>query len=251
MLIIPIKKQKTGEIYNLQISLKNIKKFEKLSNQSEINISGKTVSTTIDNKNMIELIRHYSKKIYNKVYLVSTKTSSTNNKHTTFEIPTPTEYINDELDELYIKVLLDILKNEHPNETGRILDLSKLNIFSDIDENQIQIIKEIATGVEVSKIKKVLENYGISHVYESCEFLTQFEFTQLDSAINERDYLKTIEFLSSIKKINQETKKYSEAVENNTKVLKKINQINKIITGSTLNVIKKEEEKIKVKKNDK
>ncbi len=236
MLRMPIRNK--GKIFNLEVSLKGTVVPKKSSPQI-IDIGGRTFDSTNMNISVLDLIRTNSRYLYDKKYYVTSKESTLSNKTVTYQLPTPQEKTDLGLENLYYIGLVDLLKNEPENKKGRIISLKDLGLFSDIGQDELTIIKQVTNNInDLEKREAMLNNFGIKNLKSRYNFLQQFNFSIVDSAIEKEKFNSVLEFFDDTNsKLSHELNKYNKALDGNTEEMRKIFIISKAVTNSTLELI--------------
>jgi len=244
MLIFPIVHKK--RVMNVELSIKDASKIKSLVNyedveESDIVVNGEKFSKSSfkDSRKpniQAEFIRNKSI-LYPRNFIVSTKSESSSTKYDIYELPQPPKKVNDNLDTLYSKSILDLQKEipGKPNR-GRYVSFEDLGIDKDLEDEKISklqtIIKENPDGEFGDKIKEA----GLVDLVESVDFFNSFECTILSDTIIPEDSLQdTIKALSSINTRDyRNLKKYYQMAKSNTEIYTKMSYISKILYDKPL-----------------
>ena len=262
MLILPIVNQR--RVMNVEIRLKNANKVREKVNFSEAKqsdiivnrarFSDSTFYQSRDAKAPMDFIRSRSV-LHPRAFLVTTKQRRNSPLYDVYEVKQPPKKVNDSLDNLYGKAILD-LKNEIPevSNRGRYVSFEDLGISETLTDEKISRLQQIVREErDSSKWPALFQEAGIMDLDETIHFLRQFDCRVLaDHTIPEETLQDT---LNSLKVINtrdyRNLKKYYDMAKGNADAYTKLSFIHKTIYRKPFALIRaKSDAKQLVKKMD-
>ena len=263
MLTMPIlNRSKKGimRICNVEITSKNAHKVRegavlKGFNESDIVINGTSFNDSIYNtknkepNSTVNFLRNCNYRAAKKDFLVTTKKYQDSDLYDIYSVKMPPKKVSAGLDNLYGSIILD-LKSETPgNKKGRYISLKKLGIDKTITEEKIYKLREIVSNEkDIDRIKDLMQLHGISDLYRTIEYMSNFEFTIIDEATIPEEQFKVV--LESFSRLNSRDYKnlrnYYSIAEDNKDVYNKLTTISKILYNRPINLIKKSSDKQKV-----
>lgn len=194
--------------------------------------------------------------LYPRDFLVTTKQERNSNLYDVYEVKQPPKKVNDSLDRLYGKAIMD-LQNEIPgaDKRGRYVSFDDLGIGDSITDDKIaklqKIVKEERNS---SRWPEMFEKEGIADLDHTIQFISNFECTVLsEHSIPEESLQDTLKAMESIHTRDyRNLKKYYDMAKSNTAIYTKISYVNKIIYDKPLTLIqsKVKRQKQLVKKKD-
>lgn len=251
MLILPIVNNR--RVMNVQIRLRNAEKIRKGvcyddARESDIIVNREKFSESTykasrnDDRAAVDFIRSKSL-LYPRNFLVTTKECSNSNLYDVYEVAQPPKKINDNLDRLYSKAIVDMQK-EIPNSKarGRYVSFDDLGINNDLSDDKIVKLQQIIKNQrDESTWPKLFSEAGISELRDTVDFINNFECVVLsDSTIPEDSLKDTIKALGVINSRDyKRLKKYYETAKSNTDVYTKISYISKLIYDKPLRLVQK------------
>ncbi len=245
MLILPIVNNE--RIMNVEIKLKGASKVrhgvlydDALAGDIIVNREKFSDSSFVHSKDKnapIDFIRSKSI-LYPRDFLVTTKHEADSDYYDVYQVPQPPKKVNDGLDELYSKAILD-MKCEIPgNEPkGKYISFQDLGIDVGLSDEKIaalqRIIKEERNS---SNWGNQFEKAGITDLPDTVAFLNHFECTILsDTMIPEKSFQDTLKAMSSINTRDyRNLKKYYRMARSNAEIYTKISYISKIVYDKPL-----------------
>lgn len=263
MLVLPIVNRK--RVLSVEVKLKDIKKIRRGvnyadANESEIIVNREKFSDSSfkdsrDVKAPIDFIRSKSL-LYPRNFLVTTKEENDSNLYDVYEVASPPKKVNDSLDKLYSRAIMD-LRKEIPGTVrrGRYLSFEQLGIGDHLTDEKIAVLQRIVREERDESLwPKKFEEAGIADLAETIDFINNFECTVLsDTAIPEESLQDTLKSLAVINTRDfRNLNNYYKIAKSNTEIYTKISYINKIIYDKPLSLIrsKKQEQKQLIKKMD-
>ena len=263
MLILPIVNKK--RVMNVEIRLKTASKVREKVNyhdakQSDIivNRAKFTESSFYQSRDAgapMDFIRSRSL-LYPRNFLVTTKQRRNSPFYDVYEVKQPPKKINDSLDQLYGKAILD-LKNEIPGviNRGRYVSLKELGLQGELTDDKIARIQHIVKEErDTSKWPELFEKNGVADLDEMIHFLRNFDCRVLADTTMAEDSLQ--DTLQSLEVINtrdyRNLKKYYEMAKGNADIYTKISYVHKIIYNKPFALIRAKQSDAKqlVKKID-
>ena len=260
MLILPIVNK--NRVMNVSIRLKYAYKvrrgvcFEDVSG-SEIIVNREKFSESSfkdsrDANAPVDFIRSKSL-LYPRNFLVTTKEENDSSNYDVYEVPQPPKKVNDNLDKLYSKAIIDLQK-EIPGvkDRGRYVSFEELGIDKHLTSEKIAKLKQIVKTENESEWPRLFQEAGIADLSDTLDFINNFECTIIsDSTIPEDSLQDTI---NSLKVINtreyRNLNKYYTRAKSNTDIYTKISYINKIIYDQPLTIIRASQPKQLIKKKE-
>ena len=245
---------------NVEITSKNAHKVRegavlKGFNESDIVINGTSFNDSIYNtknkepNSTVNFLRNCNYRAAKKDFLVTTKKYQDSDLYDIYSVKMPPKKVSAGLDNLYGSIILD-LKSETPgNKKGRYISLKKLGIDKTITEEKIYKLREIVSNEkDIDRIKDLMQLHGISDLYRTIEYMSNFEFTIIDEATIPEEQFKVV--LESFSRLNSRDYKnlrnYYSIAEDNKDVYNKLTTISKILYNRPINLIKKSSDKQKV-----
>ena len=254
MIVMPIiNKNRNNEyiIYNVEVSLKNIKKVKEEVNldkcsPSDILINGNSYNKSIysndrEEKSIVDFIRNSNHRIGKRNFLITTNNYHYSKLYDVYDMELPPRKISSAIDNLYGSIYLD-LKNERPDEVNSTnISLKELGFNNNINEEKIERLKDILNKTDdINKIKDLMKINGISDLYKIIDILSNFDFTIISkSKINDDDF-KIV--LNAFENINSKEFKvlnnYYNIAMDNMEVYAKLTKINKLLYKKPIKLIK-------------
>lgn len=257
MLVLPIINR--DKVFNVEVTLKDLQLVNDNNilneyNPSDIIAGGKSfLDSEISEKDMLDFIRFNSIRNLNN-FLITTKE---NNKKdfNTYEVSPALVKINNELDELYKKVILDIrYKDISKNGNGYYLSFDKIGFNNFLSDDKINLLENITNTVkDTSTWDSLFEKVNISDLVKSMDFLDKyFEFTVIPSSIiNEGELIKIINSLEKVRSRDYKMlNNYYIIAKGNQDVYKKLSKINKCLTKEPYKLIMSKKQKKLVRVNE-
>lgn len=256
MLVIPIVNR--DRILNAKFRLKYCRKIKEKVKFDDINASDIVVNNVsfsmsgyqesqISASVIMKFIRNHS--IMNKSsFFVSTKKYADSDFYDIYEIDYPLNKITDGLDGLIGSVILD-LKNKIPSrEKGRYIDFEKMGITDHITDEKLEKIFFIANHVSDHYREVIVEN-DLEDMIDTLKFLNLFDCEVIDkSSIKVEDFQRILKFLSTINsKDFRSLSNYYDIALANQEAYSKISRLYNIVYNDSLNWIKSNKDKVKVK----
>ncbi len=255
MLILPIVNK--NRILNVQITLKNAEKIKtkvsyKDASESEIIVNGKKLSESIynDSKDYVSPINfiRYNTMHYKRNYLVTTRQERDSKLYDVYEVAPPPQKVNDELDDLYGRVLTDMRKEIPGTNNGKYLSFEKAGIGKNLSDDKIMKLQRIVKQErDSSKWPELFEKAGISDLDKTIDFLKNFDCTVVtDTTIPEdslNDTLKALEIVHT--RDSKSLRNYYNIALTNREIYSKLSYINQIIYNKPLNLIQSRNQKQK------
>lgn len=251
MLVLPIVNR--NRVLNVCVSLKNANKIRTLvqldhTSSSDIIVNGKSFrassfSNSKDDMSIIDFIRANSI-LYKRDFFATTKEDSMGN-YDVYTVPLPLRKINSEMDEVYVRAILDIIKETPGVVKGKYLSFKKLG-FDDIfsDEN-VAMVKKIVSLNPAEKWDALFSEYGLSDLMSTLDFMKMFDCTVIGEASINEDVLQQV--LNSFDKLHsRDTKglnKYYNMAIDNRDIYAKMSYVNKLVTDKPLDLIQSEAQK--------
>ena len=258
MLILPMTNKK--KILNVELKLKGVTKVKekvhyKGIEEKEIVVSRACFSnSTYESKetSYLEFIRNRSVN-YPHPFFVTTKYQKNTNQYDVYELKQPPKKVNNNLDTLYGRVLLDLM-NEIPGEEhrGRYISLEKLGI-GDILTNEkiLKLQRIISTEKDTSKWDTLFQQEEVYDLVETLNFLHSFRCILLKGSITEENFQDNLSIFENIHtREYRNLKNYYEIAQSNTIIYSRLAYIHKLLYDkpftfieSPKKFIKKREEK--------
>ena len=262
MLIFPIVNRR--RVMNVELNIKNANKVKEGvkyddAEESDIIVNNEKFSNSMFNNRQshaqIDFIRSKSI-LYPRSFLVTTKLHQTTCKYDVYQLPQPPKKVNDSLDTLYSKSILDLQKEipGKPNR-GRYVSFKEIGLDDELTEDKIaNLQKVIKEGNDQENFGDKLKEAGVSDVADIIDFFNTFTCTILsDSTIPEESLQDTLNALSPINTRDyRNLKKYYEMAKSNTEVYTKLSYVSKILYDKplTLQQGKKQDQKRLIKKKE-
>ena len=250
---------------NVEIRLKNASKVREKVNYNDakqsdiiVNRAKFTESTFYQSRDVsapMDFIRSRSL-LYPRNFLVTTKQRRNSPLYDVYEVTQPPKKVNDSLDNLYGKAILD-LKNEIPevHNRGRYVSLKDLGLHTELTDDKIARLQHIVREErDSSKWPELFQKAGIADLDEMIHFLRNFDCRVLADTTMAEDSLQ--DTLHSLEVINtrdyRNLKKYYEMAKGNADVYTKISYIHKIIYNKPFALIRAKQSDAKqlIKKKD-
>lgn len=245
MLILPIVNNK--RVMNVEIRLKGARKVRQgvayddakcgdiIVNREKFSESSYQASR--DANATIDFIRSKSI-LYPRSFLVTTKHESDSEFYDVYKVPQPPKKVNDGLDQLYSKSILD-MQNEIPGkpERGKYVSFADLGIDKAITNDKIATLQKIIKEERNSSTwGEKFSKAGIADLPETARFLDHFECTILsDTTIPEESLQDTLKALSAINTRDyRNLKKYYRMAQSNADIYTKISYISKVVYDKPL-----------------
>lgn len=263
MLVLPIVNRR--RVMNVEVRLKNAKKVRSKvcysdARESEIIVNREKFSessfkNSSDVKAPIDFIRSKSL-LYPRNFLVTTKEENDSKLYDVYEVETPPKRVNDSLDSLYSRAIIDMQK-EIPGvvRRGKYVSFEQLGIDKHLTDDKIAVLQKIVREEKDEALwPKKFQEAGIADLLDTLDFINNFECTVLsDTSIPEESLQDTLKALSNIKTRDfKNLNRYYKIAKSNTEIYAKISYINKIIYDKPLALIqsKRQAQKMLVKKMD-
>ena len=240
MLILPIVNK--SRVMNVEIRLKGASKIRRHvhfddAKESDIIVNREKFSDSslYDSKDInapINFIRSKSI-LYPRSFLVTTREEEGTSKYDVYAVDQPPKKVNDNLDKLYSKAIMD-LKCEIPGREnrGRYVSFQDLGIDEHLQDDKIASLQRIIKEErDSSRWEKRFQEAGIMDLEDTALFFHNFECTLLeDTSIPVESLQDTIKTLSIINTRDyRNLKNYYRIAKSNTDIYTKISYINKII----------------------
>lgn len=257
MLILPIVNK--NRILNVHITLKHAEKVRQRvsfpdARESEIIVNGKKLSESIynDSRNysaLLEFIR-YNTMHYPRNYLITTRGERDTNLYDVYEVAPPPSKVNDELDNLYGRVLTDMIKEVPGTNNGKYLSFEKVGLGKDITDEKIMMLQRIVKAEsDTSKWPVLFKQAGIADLTDTVNFIRNFDCTVVtDTTIPQdslTDTLKALEVIHT--RDSKNLRNYYNMALKNSDIYAKLSCINKIVYKEPLNLIQSNRQKQLVK----
>ena len=256
MLILPIVNNK--RVMNVEIRLKGASKIRQgvsyddaksgdiIVNREKFSESSYKASR--DANATVDFIRSKSI-LYPRSFLVTTKPEADSEFYDVYKVPQPPKKVNDALDQLYSKSILD-MRNEIPGkpQRGRYVSFADLGLDKTINGEKIaQLQKIIKEERNSSTWGEQFMKAGIAELPATAQFLDHFECTILsDTTIPEESLQDTLKALSSINTRDyRNLKKYYRMAQSNADIYTKISYISKILYDRPLTLSRSQSSKQK------
>jgi len=263
MLIFPIVNDR--RVMNVQIRLRNAEKVRRGvcyddARESDIIINRERFSESSYKASRkdtaaVEFIRSRSL-LYPRNFLVTTKEEANSKNYDVYEVAQPPRKVNDHLDRLYSKAIVDLQK-EIPNSQarGRYVSFGDLGLADDLTDDKIAKLQNIIKSErDENAWPKLFSEAGISDLRDTVDFINNFECVVLsDTTIPEDSLQDTIKALGVINSRDYKNlKKYYETAKANTDVYTKISYISKLIYDKPLRLAQRSQisQKQLIKKKD-
>ncbi len=256
MLVLPIVNR--NRILNVEIKLKDAEKIRlgvhfSDAKESEVVVNGKKLSESVyynskDLSAILDFVRSNSL-TSKKNFLITTREGSESSLYDVYEISQPPKKINDSLDNLYSMTLIDMQK-EIPNvKKGKYVSFEKLGFGRYIIDERISKFKEAVDNSNSGEKGrfKLIDEAGVMDLYETIDFLNNFDFTVINSSsISEEELQKVLSSLESIHTRDAKSlRNYYNMALSNKDIYSKISYINKIVNDEPLSLIQSKSQKQK------
>lgn len=261
MLILPIVNKK--RVMNVEVKLKTAQKVRRGvcfddAKESEIIINREKFSDSAfkdskDDMAPIDFIRSKSI-LYPRSFLVTTKEQTDSKLYDVYEVAPPPKKINENLDRLYSKAILDLIKEIPGSEKrGRYISFENLGIDKHLTNDKIAVLQRIIRENRDSSLwPKLFQEAGVADLSDTIDFMNIFECTVLsDTSISEDSLEETLKALSNINTRDyRNLNKYYKMAKSNRDIYTRISYINKVLYDKPLTLIqaKKQVPKRLVKK---
>ena len=250
---------------NVQIRLRNAEKIRRGvcyddAKESDIIVnrerfSDSSYKASRNDTAAVEFIRSRSL-LYPRNFLVTTKEESNSKRYDVYEVAQPPRKVNDHLDRLYSKAIVDLQK-EIPNakKRGKYVSFDDLGLATDLTDDKIAKLQHIIKSErDESAWPKLFSDAGISDLRDTVDFINNFECVVLsDTTIPEDSLQDTIKALGVINSRDyRNLKKYYDMAKSNTDVYTKISYISKLVYDKPLRLaqISQTNQKQLIKKKD-
>ena len=261
MLILPIVNK--NRIMNVSIRLKRAEKIRRgvcyddaLPSEIIVNrekFSESSFNGLKDDKAQVDFIRAKTL-LYPRNFLVTTKEENSSSLYDVYEVTPPPKKVNDSLDKLYNKAIVDLQK-EIPGVKGRgrYISFKDLGIDKHLTNEKMATLQRIVKENDEEDWPKEFAEAGIADLSETIDFINNFECTVIsDTTIPEASLQDT---LSAMEVINtrdyRNLNKFYNMAKDNTEVYTKISYINKVLYDKPLTLIQsKSKAKQLIKKKD-
>ena len=257
MLVMPIVNK--GRIMNVEVSLKNVSKvrhnvYYEQASSSDIFLNRAKFSTSSfanyekDQKAQASMDFIRARSLLNSGKLFVTTKNRRNSKfYDIYSIPFIPKKVNDSLDELYGRALLD-LENEIPEaqKRGKYLSLKELKLDGYLTDDKILSFQQmIEKEKDSSNWSKLCKSKNILNLEEILEFLNNFEWVLLtEHSIPEESLKDTLKSLEAIHTRDyRNLKKYYEIAESNALIYMRLSYVYKIIHNKPFALIQAQKEK--------
>lgn len=255
MLILPIVNK--NRILNVQITLRNAEKVRSRvrmedANSSDIIVNGKKLSESIYNhstsySDTVNFVRSNSL-LYPRNYLVTTKGVENTPYYDVYEVAPPPKKVNEELDNLYGRVLTDMRKETPGTNNGKYLSFESIGLGNKLTDEKILKLQKIVKEVrDPSKWPMLFEQEGIADLTDTIHFIQNFDCTVVtDTTIPEnslQDTLKALEVIHT--RDSKHLRRYYNMALENRNIYAKLSYINQIIYHEPLNLIQSKKQKQK------
>lgn len=249
MIICPIVSDR--KISNVQVSLSNVEVVRRhvcyddagagdiIVNREKFSESSFSDLKQSDSS-VIDFIRSKSI-LYPRDFLVTTSEERDSNYYNVYKVSQPPRKVNDSLDRLYNKAILD-LRKEIPmvKNRGRYISFDKLGISDSLTTEKIAKLKKIVQ-MERDKTKwpELFKQEGISDLKDTIDFINNFNFVVLsETTIPEESLQDSIKALSNIntrdfKNLNN----YYKIAKTNRDAFATLSYISKLIYGRPLRLV--------------
>ena len=259
MLILPMINR--NRVMNVELSLKDALKVKEGvhyddAEESDIIVNNEKFSNSLFKNNekngQIDFIRSKSI-LYPRNFLVTTKQNSSSAKYDVYELPQPPRKVNDSLETLYNKSIVDIQK-EIPGvkNRGRYVSFKDLGFEEHLDEERIASLQKVMKeGQDNEEFGTKLKEAGVEEIVDIIDFFNIYSCTVLsDSVIPEDSLQDTLTALSPINTRDyRNLKKYYETAKSNTEIYTKLSYVNKLLYDKPL-TLQQSKPKILIKKKD-
>ena len=170
--------------------------------------------------------------------MVTTKVETNSSLYDVYEVPQPPKKVNESIDKLYSKAILDMQK-EIPNrpKRGRYVSLEDLGFDKQLTDDKIALLQKVVKDSSDSNdLGDKLQSAGIADLAETADFINNFECTILsDTEIPEESLQDTLKAMSSINTRDyRNLNKYYKMAKSNTEIYTKVSYVNKIIYDKPL-----------------
>lgn len=256
MLILPIVNR--NRILNVHVTLRNAEKVRRGVNfsdaeESEIIVNGKKLSDSIFNDyngkvEALKFIRTNTMHNNSNNYFITTRSARDSKYYDVYEVAPPPKKVNEELDNLYEKVLTDMRKEIPGTNNGRFLSFKEVGLDKNLTKEKIDKLQYIVKNEpDNSKWPKLFADAGIADLPDTLDFIKNFECTVVsDTTIPEKsldDTVKAFEVIHT--RESKHLRKFSNMAYSNEKIYYRLSYINKIINNQPLNLIQSEKQKQK------
>ncbi len=256
MLILPIVNKR--RVLNVEIKLKNASKVRENvyyddAKQSEIIVNRARFSESSfynsrEASAPTDFIRSRSI-LHPRKFLVTTKQRTNSKYYDVYEIAQPPKKVNESLDRLYGKAILD-LKNEIPGvkNRGRYVSFKDLGIDDNLTDDKIAKLQRIVKEErDTSRWPEIFEKEGIADLDETLQFVKNFDCSVLlDNSMAEESLQDSIRGLEALNtRDSRNLKKYYDVAKSNTLIYTKMSYIHKTLYGKPLALIRPRKEEMK------
>ena len=261
MLILPIVNK--NRVMNVSVRLKRAEKIRRgvsyedaLPSEIIVNrekFSESNFSNSKDVSAQVDFIRSKTL-LYPRNFLVTTKEEASSSLYDVYEVTPPPKKVNDNLDKLYSKAIVDMQK-EIPGakSRGRYISFKDLGIDEHLTNDKMARLQRIVKEEREEDWPRLFKEAGIADLSETIDFINNFECTIIsDTTIPEVSLQDTINAMGVINTRDyRNLNKYYNMAKDNTEVYTKISYINKMIHDKPLTLIQdKNKAKQLIKKKD-
>jgi len=259
MLVVPIihGRGESKKICNARIKLKEANKIRsKINNfedsaESEIIVNGQKFSDSIfysdGDAGILKFIRYYSTYSKQNTFYVTTKCYKDTNYYDLYEVELPPSKINDALDSLYTRMIVDLRKEVPGEMRSYYLSFEQLGFDEYLTDDKISKLKMI---IENSKNKErwplLFKTAGIEDIPLTFDFLNKIECTVVPgSTIDKNDFEKFMGYFKKVKSRDyRQLRKYYEIASNNREIYKKLSNLYGYLNNEAkLNLIQSERQR--------
>ena len=249
MLILPIVNK--NRILNVRVTLKDAEKIENRVNymgtkESDIIINNNRLSES-ESTNRLNFIRFNSMN-YPRNYLITTDRGKDSEFYDVYQVSPPPRKVNETLDNLYDKVLIDMLKEVPGTNKGKYLSFEKIGLGSDLTDDRIIRLQEILTNEkDTDKWNSLLKSEGLMELIDTVEFMKLFDCTVVsDTTISEDSLNNTLKAMEVIHtRDSKHLRNYYNMALTNRDIYARLSHINKILYNEPLNLIRSVKQKEK------
>lgn len=240
MLVLPIINK--NRVMNVEVKIKNASKVRTGvcyddADESEIivsqaNFSESSFYPSRDVSAPVDFIRSRSI-LYPRDFIITTKHRVNSELYDVYLVKQPPKKVNDSLDRLYGKALLD-LKNEIPEvvSRGRYLSLEELGIGDELTDDKIAKLQHIVKEErDTSKWPELFQKEGIADLEETLQFLRNFDCTLISDISLPVDQIQGIIDLMGVVHTRdyRNIKRYYDIAHSNTKIYTRLAYIHKVM----------------------
>lgn len=253
MLVLPI--VNVDRILHVEVKLKSANKIKSGirfsdASESEIIVNGKLFSESLykDDKSrraVVDFIRNTS--LRNKRnFLVTTREEASSNSYDVYEILQPPKKVNDGLDNLWGSLIIDLSKEIPGHNRGRYLSLKALGVGDHLTDEKLEKLEYIVKNVsDTSRWPELFQREGVMDLVETLDFLNSFECTVVPNSTVSEKQIQSI--TSAFSKVNtreaRNMNSYYNMACDNRDIYSKLSDINKLVYGKPLGLIKSEHQK--------